>query len=93
MNVSKGDLAIIIGAERNNGLLLTVIEFHGMATDKSKTFYDYWVVESSKSVKDSLNRITNKGLVRDKNMRRISPPQDQLIPDPIEVPINQPEMA
>jgi hypothetical protein len=86
MNVSKGDLAIIAGAPIHNGLIVEVLDYFG--NDNGYTCC--WNIKF-KPTKDYLsNKLITTCTCPDEFLRRICPPQDQLIPDPVEISTDEP---
>ena len=87
--ISKGDLVMIVGAifQNNIGKIGTV-------TGRSINLKQYWNIELAEMTKTKLSgtdRIifSKRGTSHENNLLRICPPPSQMIPDPVEAPVDE----
>ena len=90
MNVSKGDLARIIEAQFPENLKRIVT-----VKDACTCFPNSWEVHSPHGLKRKvifdITAIKCDACVPDRCLRRICPPPDQMVPDPVEETDKTPE--
>jgi hypothetical protein len=83
--ITKGCLAMIVGADYNNGATVTVGSFIGDIQSVYFPATDYWEVSMPRAIPNVLGMLITDGICREAFLKRISPPDDEHVPDPVEV--------
>jgi hypothetical protein len=83
--ITKGCLAMIVDAGRNSGVIVTVNYFVGHISYAGFGEADYWDVTPPRPILSVLGDLVTEGVCREVYLKRISPPDDEHVPDPVEV--------
>lgn len=71
MNCKPGDMAVIVGARKNNGMFVEVLSAHPPRDDDGAM----WDVRPMVPIKNLDGELTTTGWIADKFLRPIRPPE------------------